>query len=58
MMVLKEKLEISCSSTTFIKEVFVVDEQIRKYSIVKLHYQSMMAASELAPARGVMADQP
>ena len=36
-MVFKEKLEISHSSTTVIKEVFAMDEQIRKYSFVKLH---------------------
>ena len=57
MMVLKAKLKISCSSTTFIKEVFAVDERIRKYSIIKLHYQSTMAASEPALACGIMADR-
>ena len=58
MMVLKAKLDISCSSTTFIKEVFAVDERIRKYSIIKLHCQSTMAASEPTPAHGVVADRP
>ena len=57
-MVLKAKLEISCSSTTFIKEVFVVDEWIRNYGIANLHYQSMKAAPEPALARLAVADQP
>ena len=56
MMVLKEKLETSCSSTIFLNGVFVVDEWIRNYSIVKLHCQSMMATSETASARGGVAD--
>ena len=56
MMVLKAKLEMSCISTTFIKEVFVVDERIRKYSIVRLHCQSTMAMPEPAPVRNVVAD--
>ena len=44
-------MEISCSSTTFIKEVFAVDERIRKYSIVNLHCQSTMAAPGPMPAQ-------
>ena len=52
---LKAKLEISCSSTTFIKKVFVVNEQIRNYNIVMLHCQSTMAVSETASTRGVVA---
>ena len=58
MFVLKAKLEISCSSTTFIMEVFAVDERIRNYNIVMLHYQSTMAASEPVSMRGVIADRP
>ena len=49
MMVLKAKLEISYSSKTFIKEVFVVEKRIGNYNIVMLHYQSTMAASEPHP---------
>ena len=49
MVVLKAKLKISCSSTTFIKEVFAVDERIRNYNIIMLHYQSTMATSEPRP---------
>ena len=58
MIVLKAKLEISCSSTTFIKEVFAVDEWIRTYSIVNLHCHSKMAMSEHGSAHCVVVDQP
>ena len=58
MMALKAKLDISCSSTTFIKEVFAVDEWIRTYNIVNLHCQSTMAMSEPVSVRGVVADRP
>ena len=58
MMVLKAKLEISCSSITFIKEVFALDERITKYSIINLHCQSTMAAPGPVPVRGVVVDRP
>ena len=58
MMVLKAKLEISCSSITFIKEVFAMDEWIRSYMGLKWHCQSSIVATEPVPARPAVADQP
>ena len=58
MMVLKVKLEISCSSTTFLNGVFAMDERIRSYRITKLRCQSLMAGLNRVDERGVMADRP
>ena len=57
MMVLKATLEISCSSTTFIKEVFANLQWIRRYRITKLRCQSDSAALNQRRAR-VVADRP
>ena len=58
MMVLKSKLEISYSSTTFIKEVFANLQRVRSNSITKSRYQSSIAEPETALVRPVVADWP
>ena len=58
MMVIKAKLEMSCSSTTFIKEVFAMDKRIRSYMGFKWRDQSSIMATEPALARSIVANWP
>ena len=48
MFVLKEKLEISRSSTIFVIGVFAMDERIRSYMGLKWRCQSSITATESA----------
>ena len=58
MMVPKAKLEISHSSTVFIKEVFANWPQIRSYRITKSCFQMDLEAPKLVPRTRVVANLP
>ena len=57
MMVPKAKLEIACSSTIVIKEVFAKSPRIWSYRIAKLRCQSSVAGLKPTGAARVMADR-
>ena len=58
MMVLKAKLEISCSSTIVIKEVFAKSQRIRSYQITKSRYQSSVVDLNRHHAQKPITDWP